>query len=161
MDRPSLHQDQCELLQAFVDVRVKFLIVGGFAFAAHAFIRATKDVDLWVEPSTDNARLVIAALRQFGAPLDAHEITESDFQTPGTVYQLGIEPVRIDVLTSIEGVTFGDAWPRRIESELGGVPVPVISLDDLITNKKAVGRDQDQTDLRTLQRVRNRREENK
>jgi len=154
VENSYLHQDQCELLQCFVDARVKFLVVGGFAFAAHAFVRATKDIDLWVEASADNANAIMAALRAFGAPLEAHGITASDFQTRDIVYQLGLDPVRIDVLTHIPGVTFEEAWQRRIESKLSGIAVPVISLDDLIANKKAVGRDQDKTDVTALEQVR-------
>ena len=96
--------------------------------------RYTKDLDVWVEASPTNARAVFAALLEFGAPLK--NITPADFAKEGSVYQMGRPPVRVDVLTSIKGVRFVDAWPNRVASNFDGIPAPVISLQDLLANKR-------------------------
>ena len=128
---------------------VDYLLVGGLALAAYAEPRATKDMDLWLRSSPDNARKLFAALAQFGAPV--HGATAADFETPGTFLQLGVPPVRIDLLTTIDGVAFEGAWRRRVESVIDGTKVPVISRKDLITNKRAAARAQDLVDVTTLE----------
>lgn len=127
----------------------EFLIVGAHALAAHGFARMTKDIDVWVRPSPENAQRVYRALARFGAPV--HELSPADFEVPGTVLQIGVEPVRIDVRTEIDGVAFDDAWRGRMESTYGDVAVPVLSRAHLIQNKKASARPQDFVDVARLE----------
>jgi hypothetical protein len=108
-------------------------------------------MDLWIRPSPDNARRVIAALRQFGAPLE--QLTEGDLTTADTVFQIGVRPHRIDMLTSIDGIRFDEAWACRIQRELLGVQVPVIGRAELIRNKRSTGRSQDLADAEALERA--------
>lgn len=153
MENQSLPQDQRDLLRAFIDEKVRFLVVGGYAFSAHAFMRATKDIDLWIEPTLDNAKRVWSALAEYGAPLEQHDIQLNDFQTLGLIYQLGIAPVRIDLMTSIAKLNFIDAWEQRVEIQLAGLCLPVIGLDHLIQAKRVADRPQDRVDLDTLLKV--------
>lgn len=157
MEGQNLFPDQRDVLVAFLGDEVRFLLVGGWAFAAHAFIRTTKDIDLWIDPTAENAARAWRALAKYGAPLHTHRLTIEDLQRPDIVYQMGEEPARIDVLTGVGGLSFSDAWERRIEAELDGLLVPVIGLDDLIAAKEAAGRRSDRRDLRSLKRVRDRR----
>ena len=117
---------------------VECLVVGGYAFALHAHPRYTGDMDVFVNPSKDNARLVITALSEFG--FDLASLTWEDFAIPGRVVQLGYPPLRIDLPTGIDGVTFDEAWSRKVESYYGDQRVYFISKVDLITNKRASGR---------------------
>ena len=135
-----------ELLQLLNEFEVEYLIVGGFAVMKYGEPRYTKDLDVWVHNSRENSLRVVEALRKFGAPLEHDGITPETFTTQ-VVYQIGIAPVRIDILTEITGVDFSDAWRRRVASTFFGVPVNFISLDDLITNKRALGRGGDLRDL--------------
>jgi hypothetical protein len=144
-----MNQDFVDLLQAFVDADVRFLVVGAYALAVHGRPRATGDLDVWVEPSPENAARVMHALAAFGAPLA--EITESDFTGPGVTYQIGVAPGRIDVLTDLTGLTFADAWPRRIARPFGDIAVDFIGLDDFIRNKRATGRSKDLGDIEGLE----------
>jgi hypothetical protein len=130
---------------------VDFLVVGAHALAAHGHVRATKDLDVWVRPERENAVRIIRALRAFGAPTDA--VTEDDFAVPGITFQIGIEPVRIDIITAVDGLTFEAAWRNRIPSEYGGEPVSVVSREDLIRNKRASARPQDLADIAALERL--------
>ena len=125
------------------------MLVGGLALADHAEPRATKDMDLWVRASPENARRLFAALRRFGAPL--HGAREEEFGIPGLFLQLGVPPLRIDLLTAIDGVAFDDAWPRRVENSLDGARLAVLSRQDLIANKRAAGRPQDRVDVMVLE----------
>ena len=136
------------MLGLLVSCEVEFLLIGGVAFAAYGEPRATKDMDIWVNPTSENARRLFAALKEFGAP--THGAKPDDFATPGTFLQLGTPPVRIDLITAIDGVVFSDAWPRRMTTPFAGTKVPVISLDDLIANKKMAGRPQDVLDVRQI-----------
>jgi len=138
-----------EILLAFNAGRVSYLVVGAYAVAAYARPRATGDIDLWVEPTADNARRVYRALAAFGAPLDG--ISELTFTEPDIVFQMGIAPIRIDILTGIDGVAFADAWPNRTPSVIGTVPVNVIGKSDLKRNKTAAGRPQDLADIVRLE----------
>jgi hypothetical protein len=126
--------------------------VGGYAVGVHGHPRATKDLDVWVEASPENAARVMAALRAFVAPIGG--LTEEDFATPGTGFMMGRPPSRIDILTQIAGLEFGAAWSRRIIRRFDGHECPVISMDDLIINKRAAGRPQDLADVDALMRVR-------
>jgi len=116
--------------------------------------RYTKDLDVWVHNSSQNSVRVVEALRKFGAPLEHDGISAETFAEKQVVYQIGIAPVRIDILTEITGVEFGGAWKKRVASTFFGVPVHFISLDDLIANKQALGRSSDLKDLKQNSRSR-------
>jgi len=137
-----------ELLQLLNEFEVEYLIVGGFAVMKYGEPRYTKDLDVWVHNSRQNSIRVIEALKKFGAPLDHDGITAETFTDKQVVYQIGIAPVRIDILTDITGVEFRNAWEKRVGSTFFGVPVHFISLDDLVTNKQALGRSSDLKDLK-------------
>ncbi len=145
-----IHRDYRDLLNEFNGADVRYLVVGAHALAFHTEPRYTKDLDLWVEPSADNAKRTYAALARFGAPLK--EIKIEDLATPGLVYQIGVEPVRVDILTSLTGIEFGDAYAHRMEGTYGGVPISILSAQDMITNKVATGRPQDLVDVERLRR---------
>ena len=146
----EIQPDFEELLALLNRHGVEYLIVGAHALAVHGHVRATKDLDVWVRPSRDNAVKVLEALRAFGAPL--HDLTEEDLTQPGLIFQIGVPPVRIDVVTSIDGVEFEAAWPARVEATIDRLPVPVLSREHLIQNKRASGRLQDLADLERLER---------
>jgi hypothetical protein len=139
-----------EILLAFNAAEVNYLVVGAYAVAAHARPRATGDIDLWVEVSPENAQRVLRALARFGAPMD--EINEATFREAEIVLQIGVAPIRIDILTSIDGVSFDEAWPNRVASTIGDVPTHVLGRLDLIRNKRAAGRPKDLADLERLER---------
>ncbi|MEM1116677.1 MAG: hypothetical protein AAF594_10370 [Bacteroidota bacterium] len=136
------------MLSAFSEAGVEYLLVGAYALAAHGYVRATGDLDLWVRPEADNAARVLDALGRFGAPTSG--LAAEDFREPEVVLQIGVPPRRIDVLTSIDGVTFDEAWPKRREVEVEGLRVPVIGRDHLIQNKAATGRPRDLSDIEGL-----------
>jgi hypothetical protein len=144
-----LNSDFRDILCAFAEEKVEFMLVGAYAVAAHGLPRATGDIDLWIRCSDDNAGRVLKALAKFGAPLS--EFTKQDLVTPGTVIQLGITPRRIDILTEITDVTFTEAAPSQVTVNIEGVDVPVISLPLLLKNKRAVGRPQDLADVARLE----------
>ncbi len=145
-----INPDFRDLFCAFNARDVRFLVVGAYAVTFHARPRFTKDLDVWVDPKEDNARRVWQALAEFGAPLTG--VAEADFTRPGVVLQIGVVPNRIDVLTSITGVAFRDAWGRRVSSEYGDQAIHVLSREDLIVNKKALGRPSDLADVAELER---------
>jgi hypothetical protein len=144
-----MNRDFIELLAAFNDQDAEYLVVGAHALAAYGHVRATKDLDVWVRPNEENARRVMAALVAFGAPV--RDLTEQDLSTPGVVFQIGVPPLRVDVITSIDGVEFEAAWPDRVAVTLDGTPVHLISRHHLIANKRASGRLQDLADLERLE----------
>jgi hypothetical protein len=127
---------------------VRYLLVGGYAYAFHVEPRYTKDLDVWVEASRTSAASVHRALLAFGAPSELFD--EGDFTQPRVIVQIGMPPNRIDILTTISGVSFEEAWERRVESTFGDQKIWVIGRDDLAANKRASGRDQDLVDLRKL-----------
>lgn len=137
-----------ELLRLLNEFEIEYLIVGGFAVMKYGEPRYTKDLDVWVQNSAENSARVVAALKKFGAPLELDEITAETFTNKRVVYQIGVAPIRVDILTEVTGVEFGRAWERRVSSTFFGVPVNFISLDDLIANKEALGRASDVNDLR-------------
>jgi hypothetical protein len=145
-----MNQDFRDLLAEFNARGVEYLVVGAHALAAHGHVRATKDLDVWVRPEANNASRVVAALGAFGAPL--HDLSVADMTAPGTIFQIGVAPIRIDVITSIDGVDFEDAWSRRIQAPFADQVVPVLSREDLIRNKRAAGREQDLLDVKWLER---------
>jgi len=144
-----MNPDFVDLLRAFIAADVRFLVVGAYALGVHGRPRATGDLDVWVEPTPENANRVMQALAAFGAPMA--ELSEGDFAKPGVTYQMGIAPVRIDVLTELSGVTFADAWPGRMRSPFGGVDVDFIGRDAFIRNKRATGRLKDLGDIEGLE----------
>lgn len=144
-----MNPDFKELLLAFNAQDVEYLIVGAHALAAHGHVRATKYLDLWVRPEKSNAQKVLRALSEFGAPLG--ELTVDDLTRKDTIFQIGLPPLRIDVITNIDGVEFAEAWPDRLETLFGGVPAFVISRHHLITNKKTTSRLQDLADVQQLE----------
>jgi hypothetical protein len=150
-----LNEDYRDMLSEFDAAGVEYLIVGAFAVAAHGLPRATGDMDLWVRPTPENSVRVMEALRLFGAPLN--RVTERDFATPGVVFQIGVAPRRIDILTCIAGVTFDDAWASRLRVEVEDVPVNVLSKEHLLVNKRIAGRPKDRADVRALERRSRRR----
>jgi hypothetical protein len=144
-----MNQDFVDLLRAFVAHDVRFLIVGAYALALHGRPRATGDLDVWVDAAPDNAPRVMAALAAFGAPMD--RIDEGDFARPGVVYQLGVAPGRIDILTKLTGLTFDEAWPGRLRHAMGDVQADFIGREAFIRNKRATGRAQDLADIEGLE----------
>lgn len=137
-----------ELLLIFNAHDVEYLVVGAHALAAHGHVRATKDLDVWVRPNPKNAEKILSALSEFGAPRG--DLTQEDLSRAGTVFQIGMPPLRIDLITAIDGVDFEEAWPDRFVTAFGGVPVSVISRHHLISNKKAAARLQDLADVERL-----------
>ncbi|MCG8423982.1 MAG: hypothetical protein MJE77_39320 [Proteobacteria bacterium] len=147
----DLNPDFADVIRALCAEKADFLIVGAYAVAFHGTPRATGDLDLLVRPSHENAERVWRALARFGAPMDAAGVTREDFAQPGMVYQIGLVPRRIDILTQISGVDFEDAWSSRVETELVGETVHFIGRKALMKNKSATGRDKDLLDLRRLE----------
>ena len=146
------YRDYEEFVESLNQSGARYLIIGAHAVAFHARPRATKDLDLLVEPTGENAERVLAAIRRFlGTDMG---LTREDLSTPGRIVQLGVAPSRIDLLAGISGVEdFRTAWERRVDAAFGDVPAHYLSLDDLIQAKASTGRDQDKADLRILQRV--------
>jgi hypothetical protein len=142
--------DFLDIVRALSDAEVRFLIVGAYAVNLYVDPRATGDLDIWVEPSVENAPRVIRALKQFGAPLN--EVSESDFGRPGITFQIGISPLRIDILTEISGVEFPEGWRDRMMHPFGPFSIPFLGKQTLIRNKRATGRPRDLADLDLLEK---------
>ncbi|MCX6030436.1 MAG: hypothetical protein NT169_14205 [Chloroflexi bacterium] len=143
-----VNSDFTDLLRIFNDNRVRYLVIGGYAVVQYAEPRYTKDLDLWISTDTINAEAVYQALRGFGAPLAG--LTEADFAQPGYFYQMGVPPLRVDVLMGIPGLEFDEAWQRRVAVDFDGLLVTFISQSDLIQSKLASGRPQDLIDAELL-----------
>jgi hypothetical protein len=143
-----MNRDFAEMLSALCAAGARFLIVGAHALAAHGAPRATGDLDIWIQATPENAERVLSALRAFGAPL--LDLSVDDLCTPDTVFQIGVPPARIDILTNISGVSFDGGWARRIELAIGDLTVGALGRADFITNKKASGRPKDLLDLELL-----------
>ena len=146
-----LNEDYRDMLQCLLKENVRFLLVGAYAVAVYGYPRATKDIDIFVRAGPENATSLMKALARFGAPLS--DISESDFSQEGIVFRIGSSPRRIDILTRISGVEFERAYANRQTVSVEGMDIPVISLEDLIANKRASGRTQDLADLEKLQSV--------
>ncbi len=144
-----MNRDFVEMLAALYAARAEFLVVGAHAVAAHGVPRATGDLDIWVRPSPENAERVFTALKAFGAPL--LDLTREDLSRPGIVFQIGVVPCRIDLLTEITGVDFDQAWQSRLESKIEGINVDFIGRSELIANKRATGRPKDMADVAALE----------
>lgn len=144
-----MFRDYKELLSVLNAHRVKYLIVGGYAVSLHAEPRATKDLDVLIGPSAENSKAAFAALAQFGAPLEG--LTAKDFMEPGSFFRMGTPPVMVDILSSISGVDFDQAWQRRVEFPVeSGLNASFISREDLLASKLAAGRPQDLADAAAL-----------
>ena len=144
-----LSRDFHELLECFARNDVRYLIVGGWALAAHGHPRLTKDLDVWVWADAHNARALLDALDDFG--FGELDLSVEDFTEPDMVIQLGYPPNRVDLLTSPAGVDFETCWRDRLEIEMGDMRVPFIGLEGLKANKKASGRAQDMVDVAILE----------
>ncbi len=138
-----------ELLSILADKGVKYLVIGGYAVIRYGEPRYTKDLDLWVFADPENAQAIFSALKAFGAPLT--NLTPDDFSEEGYFYQMGVPPVRVDILMSVPGLSFDDAWERRENVDFDGVIMPFISRQDLIISKRASGRPQDILDADALE----------
>jgi hypothetical protein len=144
-----VNRDFVEMLSALSVAGVEFLVVGAHALAAYGRPRATGDLDIWIRRSPENAGRAYEALRAFGAPL--FDLTLEDLEKPDNVFQIGVVPCRIDLLTSISGVDFDVAWANRTFLKIDGLPVPCIGRSDLLANKRAVGRPRDLADIAELE----------
>ena len=148
----ELPEDFRDLLVELADASVEFVVLGGHAVAFHGHPRATKDLDVLVRATRENASKVYRALASFGAPLASFEVSEADFCTYDGVLQIGLPPRRIDVLNRADGITFDQAVAAGDAFEIEGRRIPVIGLDALLANKRAAGREQDIADVKALER---------
>lgn len=146
----GFNDDFRDMLRALVESGAQFLVVGAHALALHGVPRSTGDLDVLVRPTPENAQCVMDALEIFGAPLQAHGVMQADFEAPGNVYQVGLPPRRIDLMTSLSGVEFEEAWNSRVEIEIDDNQIPFLGLEALRQNKQATGREKDLLDLRLL-----------
>jgi hypothetical protein len=144
-----LNQNFKDILSAFSEEKVEFLVVGGYAMAFHGFVRATGDIDLWIRCSDENAEKVCRALQKFGAPL--FDLKMQDLKTPGMIFQIGMIPSRIDVITQIDGVDFEEAWAEHKAVEIEGLKISVIGKAHLLVNKKSTDRPKDRNDALWLE----------
>ena len=147
-----LNEDYKDMLLALSDEKVKYLL-GAYALAAHGYPRATMDIDIWIMPSPQNADAVMRALHRFGAPL--HNLTPEDLQKDGTIFQIGVAPRRIDIITKASGLQFEETFSRSISLNIEGIEVHIPSIDDLICNKRASGRTKDLADAEALESIKN------
>ncbi len=148
-----LNEDYKDMLRALSGEKVKFLLVGAYAMAAHGYPRATMDIDIWIMPSGENVDAVMRALRHFGAPLN--DLTREDLLKEGTVFQIGVAPRRIDLINSASGLQFDEVYKRSLSVNVDGIEVRVPSIDDLIRNKRATGRTKDLADAEALESLKN------
>ena len=146
-----LNSDYRDILRALSERKVKFLLVGAYAMAAHGYPRSTMDIDLWVMPDSGNACLVLKALEDFGAP--AGDLSPEDLQKEGIVFQIGVAPRRIDILTSVDGLSFNTAFSHSETIIIDDIPIHIISIPDLIINKRSTGRTKDLADAEFLEEI--------
>jgi hypothetical protein len=154
---PETPEDFIDLVACMKAEDCDFVVVGAHALAAHGAPRATGDLDIFVRADAENAKRVYRALIRFGAPVIAHGVTPQDFENQGTVYQLGLPPRRIDILTAISGVSFVEAISDPVVGHLGTEAVRCIGFDALLRNKRAAGRAKDLADAEALEEIRSRR----
>ena len=151
MATEGLNEDFLDVLRCLDDAGVEFLVVGAHALARHGVVRATGDLDIWIRCDLDDAVRAHRALVAFGAPVTSSGLTPEHLAEPGIVYQVGLPPRRIEVLTEISGVSFDTAWPKRVEVEIAGRQVPVLDKQSLLINKRASGRLKDLADVAELE----------
>ena len=144
-----LNEDSTDMLRALSVEKVKYLLVGAYAMAAHGYLRSTLDIDFWVLQSPQNADAVMRALQRFGAPL--HNLTAEDLQQDGTIFQIGIAPRRIDIITEASGLEFEEVYERSEPIAIEGIEVRIPSIADLIRNKRSTGRTKDLADAEALE----------
>jgi hypothetical protein len=144
----KINSDFRDLLRGLNAAGVKYMVVGGYAVMVHTEPRYTKDLDLWIKPDLDNARTLLAALSDFGAPIA--DVKPEDFTEPEVFFQIGVDPVRVDILTSVLGLDFETTWDRKIEVDFSGTPAPVLCREDILAAKLASGRARDRLDARQL-----------
>ena len=144
-----VNSDFSDLLRIFNANHVRYLVIGGYAVVQYAEPRFTKDLDIWISTDSANAESVYKALKEFGAPLTG--LTVKDFSEEGYFFQIGVPPIRVDVLMGIPGTHFEDCWERRVEVDFDGLKINFISKQDLITSKRASGRPQDLLDADSLE----------
>lgn len=140
-----LNRDFIDILSAFSKEKVDYIVVGGYAIAFHGYVRGTGDIDLWIRISNENADRVWKALQTFGAPL--LDLSKEDLKIPGMVFQMGLPPNRIDIINTVEGVQFDEAWPNRKFVEFQELNVPIIGKPELLLNKRAMNRPKDLADI--------------
>ena len=145
-----MNSDFRDLLRVLNEEQVRYLIAGGYAVIHYSQPRYTKDLDIWVDPSADNAHRLMKAFAKFGLPLLG--LKESDFAESGTQFNIGVAPCQIDILTTIPGLEFAAAWEHRVTSDEAGLAIPYLGKDDLITAKKTAGRLQDLADIEEINR---------
>lgn len=145
-----MNPDFDDFLQALTDASARFLVAGAHALALHGVPRATGDLDIWIDASTENADRVWQALAEFGAPMESLGITRDDLAKPDMVVQLGLPPRRIDLLTGLSGLTFEDAWKDRVLHNTGSIQIPFIGRAALVVNKRETGRLRDRADLEAM-----------
>jgi hypothetical protein len=148
-----LNEDYRDMLRVLSEEKVKFILVGAYALAAHGYPRATMDIDIWVMPSPENADAVLRALSRFGAPL--HNLTKEDLLEDGTIFQIGVAPRRIDIITTASGLQFETTYQNSIPVTIEGIEIRIPSMDDLILNKRAIGRTKDLADAEALESLKN------
>jgi len=136
------------MLQILLDNKARFLVVGAYAMGVYGYPRATGDFDIWVEASSENSEKIYRSLSQFGAPLS--DITKSTFCEEGIIFQIGVAPRRIDIITKIDGVDFKKAYPDKQEVQIEDIKIPFLSKEDLIRNKESTGREKDKLDAKYL-----------
>ena len=145
------NSDYADMAKALLDAGVEFMLVGGYAVSLHGYPRTTFDIDFWVKPTSENAPKVMRALRDFGAPM--FDVSISDFDHPDMVYQIGVAPRRIDILTRIDGVTWDEAEPNAVIRTVNGLPLKVVGVYELIRNKRSTGRPKDEADAAALEKI--------
>jgi hypothetical protein len=144
-----LNSDYKDILYALSEEKVSFILVGAYALAVHGYPRSTGDIDLWIMPEKNNAEALMRALIRFGAPADT--VSSDDFQIENNVFQIVVAPRRVDIITSLDGLTFDEAFEHSVLTEIDSIPVHVLSVPDLIRNKRATGRTKDIADAETLE----------
>ena len=150
----TLNEDYRDILLALNAEQVDFILVGAYALAVHGYPRATMDIDLWIMPSLENAEAVLRAVKRFGAPL--HGLSVADLQHDDTVFQIGVAPRRIDLITGATGLRYDAAAEKAIHKQIDEIEIKVLSIPDLIINKEATGRLKDKADAEELKRLQNR-----
>jgi len=145
-----LNSDYREILQIFLEEHVKFIIIGAYALGVHGMPRATGDIDIFVRADAENSRKIYQALIRFGAPVS--DLTPLDFTAEGIIFQIGVVPRRVDIITSIDGISFDEAYEDKVTAEVEGLTIPVLSVESLIRNKEASGREKDILDVKILKK---------
>ncbi len=154
MNERILNPDYRDMVECLLREGVDFMLVGGYAVALHGWPRTTFDIDFWIMANPENAKAVMRAITSFGAPLMG--LTEADFHRPGMVFQIGTEPQRIDIISAVDGLDYADAALRAVTMSVDGLEIKVVSLDDLIVNKRASGRPKDIADAVMLEKLKER-----